>query len=239
MSAQVSGTRQPSLIEQGDLLSCNDALDAAIKAEKVADPKVNAQIRPANERRTPPDRGIIPLAAKERIGPKIWSLYAKVDQPCILKDDRFIDPSMNDFYRDQNGWAFLLLPYAAEDHPNRAEIADAAYRRAVALGITERPEVFFACLYHFQLPEYRCIAIHKDAPNDVIEEDKCVVMAEYEAARWADQLGNASITIDPQKKIRPVVIEHVAEPSNNLIFALNTLYIHHGYAKDQLSALLD
>ena len=238
MSAQMNTTTQASLVEQGDVLPVDDAVDRAQPTPSVS-PKVSAQIRPSNERRTPPDRGIVPLAAKERIGPKIWSLYGKVDHPTLLKDDRFVEASLNDFYRDKNGWAFLLIPYVAEDDPNRPAIADAAYRRAVALGITERPEVFFTCLYHFQLPEYRCIAIHNDDAKDVVEEDKCLVMVEYESARWADQLTDARVTIKAGRKIRPVTLDNVAEPSNNLIFALNTLYIHHGYGQEQLASLLN
>jgi hypothetical protein len=238
MSAQVNNSlKSAPIVEQADLLA-QSKNSASNPPNAPPQEKIQPTIRPAEQRRTPPDRGVIPLAAKDRIGPKIWALYGRVDTPVLLKDDRYIEASFNGFYRDQNGWAFLLVPYVSEDDPNRAEIADAAYRRAVALGIIERPEVFLTCLYHYQLPEYRILAIHLDEPDDVIEEDKCLVIVDYECARLADQLTAACISVDANRKIKPVSVLNADGLSNNLIFALNTLFIHHNYDEASLNALI-
>ena len=186
-------------------------------------------LRPDHQRRVPPDRGIIPLEAKERIGPKIWALYGKVDRPVILKDDLYIDNKFNEFYRDQNGWAFLLLPYIPENAPDRFEQADAAYRRAVALGVTERPEIFFTCVYQFQLPDYRCIDAHTDRGDEIVEEEKCLLLMAFEKARLADVMGATGFTLHRGEKINPVTIHCSGKPSTNLVFAVNTLVLHHGY----------
>ncbi len=186
-------------------------------------------LRPDHLRRTPPDRGIIPLEAKGRIGPAIWALYGKVDRPVILKDDVYIDNKLNDFYRDAQGWAFLLLPYIAEDATDRFEQADAAYRRAVALGITERPEIFFTCVYQFQLPEYRCIDAHADRGEHIVEEQKCLLLMGFEKARLGDALGLTGFSLRPNDKTKPVAIDSSGKASTNLVFALNTLVLHHNY----------
>lgn len=201
--------------------------------------KPTPDLRPAEERRRPPDRGIILLQAKDRIGPKIWALYGKVDKPTILKDDLYLDNSLNDFYRDANGYAFLLLPYFTEDDPNRFEAADAAYRRAAALGITEKPEVFFTCVYQFQLPDYRCVAIHKDKAEDILEEEKCLTLMAFEKARLSPQLEDALFLVESSRKIKPVDIISKGEASPNLTFALNMLAIHHHYDSEGLQAAWD
>ena len=194
-------------------------------------------LRPESSRRVPPDRGIVLLDAKDRIGPKIWALYGKVERPVVLKDDLYLDNSLNDFYRDANGYPFLLLPYVSEDDQNRFEIADAAYRRAVALGVTERPEIFFTCVYLFQLPDYRCVHIHADKGDDILPEEKCLQLLEFEQLRLMDEMGRTQFTVQPGKKILPVTItcEHTQmQPSTNLQFALNTLVLHHAYDATKL-----
>jgi hypothetical protein len=235
MSAQINNSVRSTVEVESSGRSGKQYCTAT--SASTGNPKIQPTIRPAAERRRPPDRGIIPLAAKDRIGPKLWALYGKVDTPILLKDDRYIESGLNDFYRDSQGWAFLLVPYVAENDPSRASIADAAYRRAVALGITERPELFLSCLYHYQLPEYRCLAIHQDEPADVIEADKCLVMIEYERARLADQLAASRLAFDSSKKIKPVSVLNAETHSNNVIFALNTLYIHHHYDESSLTSL--
>ncbi len=194
------------------------------------------ELRPESERRTKPDRGIVLLQAKDRIGPFIWALYGKVERPVILKDDLYIDNSLNDFYRDEQGRCFLLLPYVSDDDPKCFEVADAAYRRAVALGVVERPEIFFTCVYQFQLPEYRCIDIHSDSGNEILEVDKCITLLNFEKAR----LGMASKTIGFElvdRKIKPVVMHADQEPSINMEFALNSLALHHEYDAAKLTDL--
>lgn len=190
---------------------------------------IAAELRPEHQRRTLPDRGIIPIQAKGRIGPELWALFGKVDKPVILKDDLYLNADDNEFYRDQQGRAFMLLPYVEESNPQRYEIADAAFRRAVALGVCERPEVFFTCLYQFQLPEYRCIHVHADKPEDVLEEHKCLLLMAFEKARLKTEMGATGFTLDRQKKINPVTVLSMSEASNNLIFALNTLVLHYNY----------
>lgn len=190
---------------------------------------IEAELRPEQQRRKPPDRGIIPIQAKGRIGPELWALFGKVDKPVILKDDRYLNAEDNEFYRDPQGRAFLLLPYVEESNPQRYEIADAAFRRAVALGVCERPEVFFTCLYQFQLPEYRCIHVHADKPEDVLEEGKCLLLMAFEKARLKTEMGAAGFTLERHKKITPVAVHSMGQASNNLIFALNTLVLHHNY----------
>lgn len=192
----------------------------------------NSGLRPQSQRRRPPDRGIVLLDAKDRIGPSIWALYGKVDRPVVLRDDLYLDNALNDFYRDDNGRAFLLLPYASEESPQRFEIADSAYRRAVALGVTEKPEIFFTCVYQFQLPEFRCIHIHADSGDQILEEDKCLRLMTFEKLRLMDSMGSTDFSVKPATKIFPVQIHcenSQAEPSMNLQFALNTLVLHHGY----------
>lgn len=199
-------------------------------------------LRPPEQRRTPPDRGIVLLEAKGRIGPHVWALYGRVEKPVILKDDLYLDNSLNEFYRDSEGQAFILLPYLAEseseaDDVKRMELADAAYRRAIALGVTERPEIFFSCVYQFQVPDYRCVAIHSDRGSDILQEDKCLRLIAFEQARLKDQLAKPSFHIESGKKIQPLTIRSAGEPSNNLLYALNTLVIHHGYTEDGINAL--
>ena len=63
-------------------------------------------------------------------------------------------------------------------------------------------------------------------------------MLGYETARLAEQLQGAELTIDADKKIKPVNVLNVNAPSNNLLFALNTLYIHHNYSHEALGSLL-
>lgn len=191
--------------------------------------EATSSLRPSDQRRVPPDRGIVLLAAKDRIGPAIWSLYGRVDRPVILKDDLYLDNNVNDFYRDQQGRAFLLLPYIAEDAEDRFELADAAYRRAVALGVSERPEIFFTCVYQFQLPEYRCTHVHADNTEDIVEEDKCLTLLGFEKARLGAVMGEVGFTLQPGKKINPVLVNAAAEPSINMMFALTTLVLHHAY----------
>lgn len=211
----------------GDIQRCNPASG-----------DINSSgLRPQSQRRRPPDRGIVLLDAKDRIGPKIWALYGKVDRPIVLKDDLYLDNARNDFYRDDSGFAFLLLPYAQPDSPDRFEIADAAYRRAVALGVTEKPEVFFTCVYQFQLPEFRCIHIHADSNDQVLEEEKCLRLMTFEKLRLMDAMGNTDFSVKSATKIFPVQLHcenPEAEPSMNLQFALNTLVLHHGYDQAKL-----
>lgn len=208
--------------------------------------KVNSvqtgEVRPESQRRVPPDRGIILLDAKDRIGPKIWALYGKVERPVVLKDDLYVDNALNDFYRDLDGYPFLLLPYVAPETPEHYTVADAAYRRAVALGVTERPEIFFTCVYLFQLPEYRCVHIHADQPDEVLNEEKCLQLMAFEKLRLWDSLTNAQFSVAAGTKILPVTVEAVipsAKPSTNLLFAVNSLALHHGYSANRLQAAWD
>lgn len=196
-------------------------------------------MRSPEQRRRPPDRGIVLLDAKDRIGPKIWALYGKVDRPTVLRDDLYIDSALNDFYRDNDGYAFLLLPYTSPDSPDHFAIADAAYRRAVALGVTEKPEIFFTCVYQFQLPEYRCIHIHADVGEQILEADKCLRLMAFEKLRLLDEMGETRFSVQADKKIFPVSIHCAnagAKPSTNLQLALNTLVLHHGFDSQQLQA---
>lgn len=199
-------------------------------------------LRPQSQRRVPPDRGIVLLDAKDRIGPRIWALYGKVDRPVVLRDDLYLDNSLNDFYRDNNGQAFLLLPYIAADAADRFEQADAAYRRAVALGVTERPEIFFTCVYLFQLPEYRCVHIHADDADQVLEEQKCLQLMEFEKLRLLDEMGATRFSVQADRKILPVSVHCALEsgrPSTNLLFALNSLVLHHRYSAAGLQSVWD
>ena len=59
----------------------------------------------------------------------------------------------------------------------------------------------------------------------------------YEQARLADQLGVTHFTVDAVKKIKPVTVLSGGEPSNNLLFAVNTLVLHHGYDSEKLTQL--
>lgn len=197
--------------------------------EQPIEPELQPELRPQQQRRQQPDRGIIPIQAKGRIGPELWALFGKVDKPVILKDDLYLNSEDNEFYRDSQGRAFLLLPYVEESNPQRYQIADAAFRRAVALGICERPEVFFTCLYQYQLPEYRCIHVHADKSEDVLEENKCLLLMAFEKARLQSTMGTAQFTLERDKKIAPVTVHSTGKASNNLLFALNTLVLHHGY----------
>ena len=199
-------------------------------------------LRPQSQRRVPPDRGIVLLDAKDRIGPRIWALYGKVERPVVLRDDLYLDNALNDFYRDQDGRAFLLLPYIAADARDRFDRADAAYRRAVALGVTERPEIFFTCVYLFQLPEYRCVHIHADEADQVLEEEKCIQLMEFEKLRQLDELGASRFSVQRDRKIMPVSVQceiDSGRPSTNLLFALNTLALHHGYDAPRLQSVWD
>lgn len=204
-----------------------------------ADEPCPGELRPESQRRTPPDRGLVLLQAKDRVGPEIWVLYGKVDRPVILRDDLYLDNSLNDFYRDNKGRCFLLVPYAEEQTPNRYQIADEAYKRAMALGITERPEIFFTCVYQFQLPEYCCIDIHAARGKEILEENKCHTLIGFEKARLAEQMGPTRFSVQQGKKIQPVTIHAEAEASINLKFALNTLILHHGYSGDKLQSCWD
>lgn len=200
------------------------------------------ELRPETERRVPPDRGIVLLDAKDRIGPKIWALYGRVDRPAVLRDDLYLDSALNDFCRDSNGYPFILLPYVPPDAENRFELADAAYRRAVALGVTEKPEIFFTCVYQFQLPEYRCVHIHADRGDQILEEEKCLRLMEFEKLRQFEELGTVTIAVNIDRKILPVSLHcenAQAEPSTNMQFALNTLVLHHGYNADKLQQAWD
>lgn len=202
-------------------------------------PVSHGELRHESQRRCPPDRGIVLLEAKDRIGPMIWALYGKVDKPTVLKDDLYVDNALNDFYRDSNGFPFLLLPFVSAAAANRFEVADAAYRRAVALGVIERPEIFFTCVYQFQLPEYRCLHIHADRGAEVLEEEKCLRLMNFEKLRLLDEMGETHFTLRTETKLFPVEVhcQHAdAEPSMNLQFALNTLVIHHGYNAEQLAS---
>lgn len=202
-------------------------------------PVSHGELRDESQRRSPPDRGIVLLEAKDRIGPMIWALYGKVDRPTVLKDDLYIDNALNDFYRDSSGYPFLLLPYVSVAAANRFEIADAAYRRSVALGVTERPEIFFTCVYQFQLPEYRCLHIHADKSDEVLEEEKCLRLMHFEKLRLLDEMGETHFSLRADTKLFPVVVhcqQADATPSMNLQFALNTLVLHHGYGVEQLTA---
>ncbi len=207
-----------------------------------ADPTHRHAVRPASERRKPPDRGIVLLEAKDRIGPRIWALHGKVERPVVLRDDYYVDNTDNDFYRDHNGHAFLLLPYVAPDAEDRFAVADAAYRRAVALGVTERPEIFFTCVYLFQLPEYRCIHIHADREEDILSEAKCLQLMHFEKLRMLDELGRVRFGVRDGRKVMPVECHCErpdAGPSTNLTFALNSLVLHHAYSAGQLQAAWD
>jgi len=203
-------------------------------------PQINAepsQVRAPDQRRRPPDRGIVLLSAKDRIGPEIWALYGKVDKPTILKDDLYLDPSKNNFCRDKLGHCFLLLPYANPEAADCFEIADNAYRRARALGVTEKPEIFFTCVYQFQLPDYRCIDVHRSKGEEILEEDKCIKLVTFEKARLFDQISDAQFNVHRQSKINPVTIYCAGQPSTNLVFALNNLVLHHNYTTEALQQL--
>jgi hypothetical protein len=215
------------------------SLISLANSQEVAHSYPDPERRSPEQRRVPPDRGIVLLQAKGRIGPEVWALYGKVERPVVLKDDLYIDNRLNDFYRDAMGRAFVLLPYVPEDVPNRFELADAAYRRAVALGVTEQPEIFFTCVYQFQLPDYRCIGIHADQDNEILSEPKCLQLLYFEQARLAEQMGATHLSIQTGVKIKPVTVRSKGEPSNNLLFALNTLVLHHGYDVDQLCKVWD
>ena len=201
-----------------------------------------AELRPQAQRRVPPDRGIVLLDAKGRIGPRIWALYGRVDRPVVLKDDYYLDNSLNPFYRDAQGHAFLLLPFVEPDAADRYEIADAAYRRAVALGITESPEIFFTCVYQFQLPEYRCVNIHADTAEEKLPESKYLQLMVFEKLRLGYPSGALRFVVEVGKKIMPVTVQReqtTIEPSTNLLFAVNSLVLHYGYDTDRLQAAWD
>lgn len=197
------------------------------------------KLRTPEQRRSPPDRGIVLLDAKERLGPQIWALYGRVDVPVVLKDDLYLDNRFNDFYRDNNGHAFLLLPAIVQDPAARYEVADAAFRRAVALGVTENPIIFFTCVYQMQLPDYCCVDIHTAAPKEVLPEEKCRTLLHFEQARLGDEMGEAWFSVDHGKKMNPVTIHCAGATSINLEFALNTLVLHHGYLAGDLQGLWD
>lgn len=197
----------------------------------------SSKVRAPDQRRRPPDRGIVLLSAKDRIGPEIWALYGKVDKPTILKDDLYLDPTKNNFCRDKHGHCFLLLPFVDPDASQRFEVADNAYRRARALGVTEKPEIFFTCVYQFQLPDYRCIDVHRSKGDEILEEEKCAKLIGFEKARLYDQLSDAQFNVHKQSKINPVTIYSAGQPSTNLIFALNNLVLHHSYSTESLQQL--
>lgn len=199
-------------------------------------------LRPDFQRRKPPDRGIVLLAAKGRLGPKIWALYGKVERPVVLRDDCYLDNAQNPFYRDQDGHAFLLVPYIAPDTASSFELADAAYRRAVALGVIEKPEIFFTCVYQFQLPEFRCLHIHADKADEVLEEDKCIQLMGFEKLRLRYEPGTLRFSVEQGKKLMPVTVHcerNAAAPSTNLLFALNSLVLHHYYNVSKLQSVWD
>ena len=191
--------------------------------------------RPEQQRRPQPDRGIILLDAKDRIGPKIWALYGRVEKPVILRDDTYIDNRFNGYYRDAQGHAFLLVPLVDDNAPDRYEQADLAYRRAVALGVTEGPELFFTCLYQFEIPDYCCVDIHAAKPDEILLEDKCLTLMGFEKARLAPGLDSVEFVVAAGLKVKPVSVLHASAESSNLMFATNTLVLHHGYGADQLN----
>ena len=200
-------------------------------------PMTSPQLRSPEQRRVPPDRGIVLLDAKGRLGPKIWVLYGKVQLPAILKDDKYVDNRHNEFYRDSQGRAFLLVPYISPDDPKRYELADAIYRRAVGLGVTESSMIFFTCVYQFEIPDYACIAIHSSSGDDVLAEDKCHTLLQFEQARLGEQMGQTYFTVEAGRKVKPVSVQSAVPPSNNLLFAANMLVLHHRYGADDLQAL--
>jgi hypothetical protein len=204
-----------------------------------AENTATAELRSPEQRRVPPDRGIVLLEAKGRVGPKIWALYGKVDQPVILKDDKFVDNRYNEFYRDNQGRAFLLLPLIAPDDAERYELADAAYRRAVGLGVTENAMIFFTCVYQFDIPDYCCIAIHSATGQDVLEEDKCHTLLRFEQARLGERMGTTEFLVEVGKKVKPVAIQSDVPASANLDFAANMLVLHHQYTAVELQQLWD
>lgn len=204
-----------------------------------ADDVLSPQLRDPDKRRVPPDRGIVLLDAKGRIGPQIWALYGKVDSPVILKDDKYLDNRHNEFYRDDKGRAFLLLPVIAADDTDRYEKVDAVYRRSVGLGVTENAMIFFTCVYQFDIPDHCCIAIHSASGHDVLAEDKCRTLMRFEQARVGQDMGYIEFRVDATKKVKPVSIISDIPATPNLQFAANMLVLHHRYSALQLQALWD
>ena len=203
------------------------------------DKSLAARLRGPEQRRVPPDRGIVLLSAKGRIGPQIWALYGKVDTPAILKDDKYEDNRDNEFYRDSKGCALLLLPYVSQDDPKRYELVDKIYRRSVGLGITESSMIFFTCVYQFDVPDYCCIAVHEASGDDILAEEKCHTLVHFERARLGEQMGETRFSVEQGRKVKPVTIHSNRPASTNLALALNMLVLHHQYSEKALQTLWD
>lgn len=101
---------------------------------------------PEEEQYIPNLQSGILLAKTFSVDP-VWIIYGNVDKPTYLKERVFIDNSYNKIYKDEKGYAYLLVPLAPMDITYN-DFINKVYDDAFELGIRESHAYFTAIVYN-------------------------------------------------------------------------------------------
>jgi hypothetical protein len=77
-----------------------------------------------------------------------WVIFGKVkdDYPVFLKDRQYEDENYNNIYRDDSGYAYLLLPLLPLDN-NQLDFVEKVYSNAWSMGLRESFNLFIPFVY--------------------------------------------------------------------------------------------
>jgi hypothetical protein len=136
-------------------LSMLDRYDLT-KAEQEAIKKLNytppAPIKLPIDQRTKRDlQGGLMLCKSWGLQP-FWVVFGKVkdDQPCFMKDRIYEDNSYNNLYRDDSGYAYLLIPLLPLDN-RQLDFVEQVYSNAWNMGLRESFNLFIPFVYGLDL----------------------------------------------------------------------------------------